>query len=323
MAKVDAILTCYNHEKFIEESVLSIIDQVDNLIVVNDHSTDKSEAILGKIANKYSKLIVMNLSKNFGVSYAHNLGCEHSDAEILLFQAGDDVALSHRREVQEKALSNSDIVFSFSNPEIIDQDGTLLSPLEAPEFKLLESGRHNLLKDLYKFGNFICAPTVALRRIDYSNLAKFPINIDYLQDYYSWLQLSLISDQFCEDKPVLKYRKHSNNLSKPDFDKQSPKSVRGSIERIFVLSEFVMSLSQRQLITLSEALGIQSISRNPEVLKLQIRRHHVDIDSLKSCVFDVLKYSQRAPSEEIPLLRQMLKSISQEISFQKNLELHH
>lgn len=50
--KVSVVVTCYNHEKFIEECLRSIFAQTHQnieLLVFNDGSTDDSGAVISKV----------------------------------------------------------------------------------------------------------------------------------------------------------------------------------------------------------------------------------------------------------------------------------
>ncbi len=63
------VTTTYNHEKYIERCVKSILSQKNNftyqLIVSNDKSTDKTEEILKKLSKKYhDKLKIINQNHN-------------------------------------------------------------------------------------------------------------------------------------------------------------------------------------------------------------------------------------------------------------------
>ncbi|MFR0813853.1 MAG: glycosyltransferase family A protein [Enterococcus casseliflavus] len=51
MGLVSVIVTCYNHEKYIEQCLKSVLSQTYpeiELLVINDGSTDKSEEIILK-----------------------------------------------------------------------------------------------------------------------------------------------------------------------------------------------------------------------------------------------------------------------------------
>ena len=89
---LSVIVPVYNGEKYIKDCLESIINQTYRdlqIIVVNDGSTDNTEAIVGEIANKDSRVQLIN-KENGGVSSARNLGLEYAKNEFLTFVDSDD-----------------------------------------------------------------------------------------------------------------------------------------------------------------------------------------------------------------------------------------
>ena len=76
---LSVIVPVYNGEKYIKDCLESIINQTYKdlqIIVVNDGSTDNTEAIVGEIADKDSRVQLIN-KENGGVSSARNVGLEY------------------------------------------------------------------------------------------------------------------------------------------------------------------------------------------------------------------------------------------------------
>ena len=56
---IDVIIPCYNEERTIETIILESIKHLssnDNLIIVDDGSTDKSNILIKKLENKFSNI---------------------------------------------------------------------------------------------------------------------------------------------------------------------------------------------------------------------------------------------------------------------------
>lgn len=67
--KISLLIPSYNEEKSLEKSIKSALLQtraLDEIIVINDGSTDSTEAILKKLSLAYPILNVVNLEKNTG-----------------------------------------------------------------------------------------------------------------------------------------------------------------------------------------------------------------------------------------------------------------
>jgi len=94
--KFSVVTAVYNTEKYLSESINSIINQSigfeDNvqLILVNDGSTDKSGDICKKYKSLYPKNIVYIRTKNRGVSSARNKGLKKVKGKYINFLDSDD-----------------------------------------------------------------------------------------------------------------------------------------------------------------------------------------------------------------------------------------
>ena len=111
---VSAIIPVYNSEEFLEECIVSLINQTlknIEIIVVNDGSSDKSLEILKKYEKIDSRLIIID-QKNNGPSAARNRGIEIASGEYLSFVDSDDwIDLRMYEEMYSRAKSTeADIV---------------------------------------------------------------------------------------------------------------------------------------------------------------------------------------------------------------------
>lgn len=94
--KFSVIIPIYNVENYLEETILSVINQsigfedTTQLILVNDGSKDASETICLKYQAQYPQNILYIEQKNQGVSVARNNGLKHATGEIINFLDSDD-----------------------------------------------------------------------------------------------------------------------------------------------------------------------------------------------------------------------------------------
>ena len=63
---------------------------IDEIIIINDNSTDGTIEILEKNYSNLVNIKIINLKKNHGVSYCRNLGIEKSSGEYIGFVDSDD-----------------------------------------------------------------------------------------------------------------------------------------------------------------------------------------------------------------------------------------
>ena len=89
---IDVIIPCYNEEKTIEEAIVRSIENLstkDNLLVVDDGSTDKSNFLIKNLANKFSNISLIKHEKNLGKGAAIQTALKKVKNEIVIIQDSD------------------------------------------------------------------------------------------------------------------------------------------------------------------------------------------------------------------------------------------
>lgn len=120
--KVSVIIPVFNASKYLEECILSLLDQSlkdCEFIFVNDGSTDDSESIIQHYKSSDSRIKLIN-QNNKGVSSARNKGLSYATGEYVGFVDSDDYI---KRDMYQKlyttAIENDcDLVISNFNSEI-------------------------------------------------------------------------------------------------------------------------------------------------------------------------------------------------------------
>lgn len=95
MKEISVIMPVYNAEDYLEETLLSVINQTFKksfeLIVVNDGSTDNSKMIIENYKKKYPELIITIDKKNTGVSDSRNIAINKAKGRYITFIDSDDL----------------------------------------------------------------------------------------------------------------------------------------------------------------------------------------------------------------------------------------
>ena len=112
--KVSVIIPVYNAERFLEQSIKSVINQTYSnieIIIVNDGSTDKSVEICKKISLIDKRVILIN-KDNEGAGKARLTGIRNSKGKYICFLDADDLMESCFIEKMLRALetNNADLV---------------------------------------------------------------------------------------------------------------------------------------------------------------------------------------------------------------------
>lgn len=120
MINITVIIPAFNVEKYIRKSVLSALEQneVREVIVVDDGSTDNTWSILNELKSKeISRLTILQHPKgiNKGRSASRNLGLNNAKFDFIAFLDADDYYLPNRfkQELQIFNIDNSvDVVYN-------------------------------------------------------------------------------------------------------------------------------------------------------------------------------------------------------------------
>lgn len=211
------VITVFNQKAYVEQSIKSAIEQSYSnvqVVVVDDGSTDGSDELIKK---KFGSEITFIRQKNLGPSSSLNTGLKQANGEFIAIMAGDDVSEPDRisKQINNLQATMSDVTCSY--PHLINELGDGLPDSSFPIF-YGTFDRFNdpvfLLNKLFFKGNFICAPSIMLKKnvLDVNKL--FHESLIYLNDYAYWITAVSkgLKFNFSADR-IVKYRIHGNNLS--------------------------------------------------------------------------------------------------------------
>lgn len=182
---ISIITPTYNAEKYIEETIDSVINQSYTnweMVIVDDGSTDGTVNIIRDYQDKYNKIKLIVLSKNQGAGIARNTAIEKANGRYIAFLDSDDQWLPEKLETQLRYMQKNQIAFSFSsyNRRQTDESGIhVIKKVEVPK----TANYQQLLKK--------CAVGCLTVMIDTSLTGKIAMkNIRARQDYALWLELT-------------------------------------------------------------------------------------------------------------------------------------
>lgn len=129
---VSIITPCYNAEKYIAETIESVIDQSYQnweLIIVDDISTDKSIEIIDFYSKKDSRIKYYILDEKGGASIARNKAIMQSTGKYIAFLDSDDIWKKDKLKKQVDFMEENHINFSYHNYELINEKSIPLNKL--------------------------------------------------------------------------------------------------------------------------------------------------------------------------------------------------
>ncbi len=91
--QISLVLIAFNNEKYIEEALLSALNQeppFEQIIVVDDASTDDTSGVIARVCDAHTGIIALKHDRNRGPGAARNTGMERVTSPYFCFLDGDD-----------------------------------------------------------------------------------------------------------------------------------------------------------------------------------------------------------------------------------------
>jgi len=92
--KVSVIMPIHNGETTLKEALASLLGQTDffqELIIINDASTDNSAKIISEFAEKFEKFRIIANEKNLGLAKSYNVGIQEAKGDLVITMHADMV----------------------------------------------------------------------------------------------------------------------------------------------------------------------------------------------------------------------------------------
>jgi len=242
MPRVSVIIPSFNHEKYIVETIRSVLDQTFQdfeIIIVDDASTDNTVSEIKKFNDKRIKLSI--LEKNHGASYAANKCIRKSRGEYIALLSSDDIFIPTKLEKQVNFLDqHSKIAAVFSYAQIIDEYGKDFSDRSqfySTIFNQSNRNRFQWLNYFFHNGNCLCHPSLMMRKKIYETIGFYDDRLAQIPDLDYWIRLCLKYEIHIIPENLIKFRvrKDEKNTSadRPET------SARHAWELVHVLKTYL------------------------------------------------------------------------------------
>ncbi len=208
--KISVITAAYNSEKYIINTIESVIGQTYKnweMLIVDDCSSDSTPEIIKRYANLDKRIKPFYLTRNVGAGEARNVAIKNATGRFLAFVDSDDLWMPTKLESQVRFMLQNEYSFTYTGYSYIDEQGNRINrqnraPLSCSYSRLL-------------LQNCIGCSTVI---IDISILGKqYMPDIRRRQDWCLWLFYSKISGRAYRANGILtdyRVRKGSVSYSK-------------------------------------------------------------------------------------------------------------
>jgi len=197
--KVTVILAVYNSEKYLKESIDSILNQTFKdfeLLIINDGSTDSSSDIIKSYTD--NRIIVVNQT-NQGLAASLNKSIELSRGEYIARMDHDDISCLERLETQVSFMDrHPEIGVCGAWADLINNEGEKIGKATYPLY-------HDQMETFLLFNSPLCHPSVILRKeVLIANNLKY--NLIKTEDFDLWIRLVKVTKFANIPKTLIKYR---------------------------------------------------------------------------------------------------------------------
>jgi len=269
---VTVLVDTYNHERFIEEAIVSVLEQDFprgdvEILIVDDGSTDRTPEIVAK----FEPRVRLIRKPNGGQASAFNAGIPQARGEIISFLDGDDWWKKNKLSAVMKAFAENVSVGVLGHGIIqVDGDtggGSILLP-DTPGYFDMRS-----TQGAQTFRNFMCflgTSRVSIRKSVLKAVLPIPESLVIEADEFMSAVAIAAGSALLLAEPLTFYRLHDRNLFQ----------FRGNdVVRLRRKTEALDSLAGELAVRLA-ALGIssQAISIVVEPIRLGVARTKLVLD---------------------------------------------
>jgi glycosyltransferase involved in cell wall biosynthesis len=207
---ITVLMSCYNAARWLDESVNSVLKQTFTdfeFIIVDDGSRDSTPEILRKFAEADRRIHVISKA-NTGCPDSLNAGIQKARGEWIARLDADDICEPARLEKQwELAKKSPKVVYIGTGHMAIDQHGNPVKVYRYP------AHHASLLSHLLSAQRFPSHSSAFYRTRTVQSLGGYRTRIHRAEDHDLWLRLSEAGDLTCLAAPLVRVRRHPDQLS--------------------------------------------------------------------------------------------------------------
>lgn len=234
---ISVVMPVYNAGIFLAAAIESILSQTFRdfeFLIINDYSTDNSDAIICSYND--SRIIYHKQPHNMGVIKAMNRGLSLAKAPYFCVMHADDIALPERLYLQKKWLDENLNTALVAGKNILIDIHNQKNGTWALDEKTI---RRKDIRRMMPWKNCISHPTVMMRTNILKQYGGYDISQQRKQyaveDYPLWL--NFLSDGYSIDKiaePILLYRIHAESTTKKHYRKQNAYRLTYNTKRLYL-----------------------------------------------------------------------------------------
>jgi glycosyltransferase involved in cell wall biosynthesis len=227
MPKVTVIIPNYNHAKYLDKRIQSILEQTYQdfeIIYLDDASTDNSNEVFSKFAHHPQIRAIYN-EKNSGSPFKQwNKGIRNSTGKYVWIAESDDYAdKNFLATLVDRLDKNPSVGLAYCESLIIDADDKIISPFKETltycnpkrwENDFINVGKDECEKYLIFENTIPNASAILIRRSIYEQAGYADETMRLCGDWMTWAKILLISDISFVTEPLNYFRRHYATVRK-------------------------------------------------------------------------------------------------------------
>lgn len=202
---VSIVLPVYNGEKYLSESIDSVIAQSYQnweLIIIDDCSSDNSSDIAKDYAARDSRIHYYRNEQNLKLPRSLNRGFSFAKGDYLTWTSDDNLYLPEAIEQMVNASIKENADFVFASCHVIDENGKIVDIWTAPKD----------YKTAIMAGDFVGACFLYTRAV-YTTVGDYDETRFLTEDYDYWLRIFYRFNVYHITDCLYKYRWHDGALT--------------------------------------------------------------------------------------------------------------
>jgi glycosyltransferase involved in cell wall biosynthesis len=211
MPKISVILTSFNHEKYIRESIDSVLRQSFTdleLLILDDASSDNSWTIINSYSDERIKLFRSQVNGEIS-PLIEKVIREHATGEYIAIHHSDDVWELEKLAKQMAYIDERpEIGAVFTWVQVIDETGTRV---ENDWFNRGNQPRWAWLRELFDEKNTLNHPSSLIRRSCYDEIGGYRYGLGQIDDAEFWSRLVLRHPIHVLEEKLTLHRLFSDN----------------------------------------------------------------------------------------------------------------
>jgi glycosyltransferase involved in cell wall biosynthesis len=203
---IAVVIPVYNREHLVPRAIESVMAQTlpaDEIIVVDDASTDRSVTVIEQFRKNLDNLTLISLKENGGGARARNVGIHAAKSDLVAFLDSDDVWYPDKLFKQAKEFeTHDDAVAVFCGMAMRKDTGSCHHYIPKANFASI---------DLYHYNLFATMSCALIRRQTLLDIGGFDTSLKSCQDWDLFIRLNERGRMCVVQEELMEFWIHTGN----------------------------------------------------------------------------------------------------------------